>query len=238
VDYDADGRLDFLTGSIAGKVYLYRRKPNGTFGAPDVLKKDGGGLFKALRTPINVGRPSSVAMGDWFSSGKLDLFIGNGEGEVYLFPNDGTRQKPAYKRTVQLKAGGKSIKADGGMAGPYIADWDGDGKLDLLVGSGSGKVVWYRNTGSKGKPEMAEAVTLVEPFRSGERGTTTAAQIPKRSATNAKVCVADWNGDGRPDLIVGDYLTLQEGDSYRAHGWVWVYLRKPAGTGSAITANK
>ncbi len=222
MDYDNDGRMDFLTGSISGKVYLYRRKPNGTFALPEVLRQEVRGLIGTGGAPISLGSSSAVAMADWFGQGKLDLFVGTGDGYVYLLPNEGTRQKPVFRRSERLKAGGRLIVADGGTAGPFVADWDGDGRLDLVVGCGSGRVVWYRNIGSAGQPQLAAGVTLVEPFPTIVSG----AQLPKRSALNAKVCVADWNGDGRPDLVVGDYWYGTGGP----HGWVWVYLRAPTQT--------
>jgi hypothetical protein len=218
--------MDFLTGSISGKVYLYRRKPNGTFGLPEVLRQEVRGLLGAGSAPVSLGPSSAVAMADWFGQGKLDLFVGTGDGYVYLLPNEGTRQKPVFRRSERLRADGKLIVADGGTAGPFVADWDGDGRLDLVVGCGSGRVVWYRNIGSRGQPQLAAGVTLVEPFPAGVSSRQSGAQLPKRSALNAKVCVADWNGDGRPDLIVGDYWY----GGGAPHGWVWVYLRAPTQT--------
>ena len=80
--------MDFLTGSISGKVYLYRRKPNGTFGLPEVLRQEVRGLLGAGSAPISLGASSAVAMADWFGRGKLDLFVGTGDGYVYLLPNE------------------------------------------------------------------------------------------------------------------------------------------------------
>jgi len=225
--------MDFLTGSISGKVYLYRRKANGTFAMPEVLKKEVSGLLGKGTAPLNVGAPSAVAMADWFGRGKLDLFIGTGDGSVYLVPNEGTRQQPRFTHAERLKAAGKNITADGGIAGPFVADWDGDGKLDLVVGCGSGQVVWYRNVGTKEQPMLTNGVTLVEAFK--ESQDPDAFANPKRSANNAKVCVADWKGDGRPDLIVGDYALGRVGNQYRVHGWVWVYLRREEAVNTALS---
>jgi hypothetical protein len=230
VDYDGDGRLDFLTGSISGKVYLYRRKPNGAFSEPEVLQQQIKGLLGTGRAPINSGRPSTVAMADWYGSGKLDLFVGTGDGYVYVFRNEGTRQKPLFQKGERLTAGGKPLAAEGGNAGPFVADWDQDGKPDLLLGCGSGKVVWCRNTGNKTDPTLAAPVTLVEANPVESVRTQEVAHTPTRSGSNAKVCVADWNGDNLPDLVVGDFWVVPEKGVNRAHGWVWVYLRKPAET--------
>jgi len=38
-------------------------------------------------------------------------------------------------------------------------------------------------------------------------------------------------------LVVGDYSYERKGDSYKLHGWVWVYLRAP-GAASAQQAMK
>jgi hypothetical protein len=226
VDYDSDGRVDILTGSISGKVHLFRRKPNGTFAEGTTVKKDFTSLLKGLGAPLNAGAASSVCMADWSGAGKLDLLIGTGEGFVYLVPNEGTRQQPSFAHPEKLKAAGKVIMADSGNAGPFVVDWDGDGKLDLLVGCGSGAVVFYRNVGSKTQPSLAAGVNLIEPLPAGWEKDGSLFKDPKRSMGNAKVCAADWNGDGKLDLIVGDNSYERRDNIYRSHGWVWVYLRK------------
>jgi len=223
--------MDILTGSIGGNIHLFSRKANGTYAAGVTLKA------KDSAKPINAGRGASAAAADWDGDGDLDLIIGNGEGAVYLAPNEGTRQKPVWGEPQRLKAAGKTITAQDGDAGPCVADWDGDGNLDLLLGSGSGSVVWFRNTGPKTKPELAAGVVLVDGIPQTDPADSKQIANPKRSLRDSKVCVADWNADGRPDLVVGDYSYERKGDSYKLHGWVWVYLRAP-GAASAQQAMK
>ncbi len=218
MDLNGDGRLDILTGSIGGDLAVYYRKPNGTFAAPEVVRyKDG--------RAINLGRSSSIAVSDWDGDGLTDLIVGTGDGSVYLIRNTGTPQKPVWTTADRLKSSEGRISADGGGASPYVADWDSDGLPDLILGSATGKVVWYRNIGTKSKPQLAAAATLIEAQPQAERGNRTFAENPRRSGAYCKPCVADWNGDGRLDLIVGDYAYSPPN---RLHGWVWVYLRTPA----------
>ncbi len=216
MDLDGDGKLEILSGSLPGEIYCFHKKPNGAYGTGEVLKDRTG---KA----INVGRASAVAVADWNGDGKPDLVIGNIDGGVFVVLNEGTAQRPVWGTPQPLKADGRDIRADGDRAGPFVADWDGDGKLDLVLGGGSGKVVWYRNTGTAQKPQLTLAGTLVEAA-SDKRAV--AGSAPKRSGRSAKVWVADWNGDGRPDLIVGDDVDCGN-NTFR--GYVWVYLRKGPG---------
>jgi hypothetical protein len=162
---------------------------------------------------------------DWNGNGKIDLIIGNIEGAVFLVPNHGTAQKPAFGEATRLNADGKPVMAEGGDAGPCVADWDDDGKPDLVLGSGSGKVTWYRNVGTREEPKLAASQPLIEkaggPFTSVE-----SVDNPDRCGMRTKPAVADWNGDGKLDLLVGDFSYYSDGGASRRHGWVWVYLRR------------
>jgi len=54
---------------------------------------------------------------------------------------------------VALECGGAVINVDAGHAAPFVCDWDGDGRQDLLVGQmGGGVLRIYRNTGSATAP--------------------------------------------------------------------------------------
>ncbi|HEY1375984.1 MAG TPA: FG-GAP-like repeat-containing protein [Gemmataceae bacterium] len=150
------------------------------------------------------GTASAVHAVDWNGDGVIDLLVGDIGGNVYLVPNEGTPQKWAFGKERQLTVGGKELRVDGGDAGPFACDWDGDGKTDLLVGAGDGSVWFYRNVGTKAAPELAAGVRLVAP---GDAVYGPDAPKEPRRGIRSKVCAVDWFGTGRLDLLVGDMAT-------------------------------
>lgn len=215
-DLDGNGTLDIVSGSWPGEIYVFDRKRNGVYQLPGILAVGG--------KPLNVGKASAVAVADWNGDGTLDLVVGNIEGQVHLIPNTG--RKPQWGKPKRLEADGKPIVAVSGDAGPCVADWDGDGLPDLILGAGSGAVQWFRNTGTRIAPKLAKPVDLV---RAPDKETT--GKAPAGPATRAKPAVVDWNGDGRLDLLVGDFIYNPGSSSETTgnyHGFVWVFLRKPA----------
>jgi hypothetical protein len=198
VDLDGDGIGDILTGSFPGELYFFKGKGKGAFAAPLKLQREG--------KDINLGPSSTVFAADWRGTGRLDLLVGNMQGDLYLISNDGTTANPAYGTPRRLEAAGKRIEAPHhGDSQPVAADWDGDGLLDLIVGWGDGSVVWYRNVGSRTEPKLAKGVTLVRaaPWPNYDDNAPPAKY--NQPGVRAKVCVVDWNGDGRLDLLIGDF---------------------------------
>ena len=197
MDFDGDGTPDLLSGSWPGELYLFKGDGKGKFATAETLKDKDGKVIK-------LGSASTAFACDWRGSGKLDLLVGDIGGNVWLVPNEGTRSKPAYGKASKLQSAGKDIVVAHGDSHPVMADWDGSGKPGLVVGCGDGSVVWYANVGSRTAPKLAAARTLVaappqqnfndaKPSKEATRG------------TRAKVWVGDWNGDGRLDLLVGDF---------------------------------
>ena len=83
-------------------------------------------------------------------------------------------------------------------------DWDNDGNVDLLCGGYiTGRIYFYRNIGHK---EGLPVLELVGPIEADGQ------PINVRNWCAAP-CVADFNGDGLPDLVVGSYTWhASEGD--------------------------
>lgn len=194
MDLDGDGKTDILSGSWPGEIYLFRRKKDGTFAAGEELKgKDG----KAVKP----GSASAAFAFDWDQDGKLDLIVGTVDGSVFLLRNAGHAKALAFDEPTPLMADGKPVKVEGD-AGPVVADWDGDGKPDLIVGSAEGDVVWYPNSGTATAPQLGPAKTLV-PKSVASQGARPDPG-PGEWGTRVKPCVFDWDGDGKLDLLIGD----------------------------------
>ncbi len=209
VDIDEDGILDIVQGSYTGDLYVNRGKGKGKFHKLEPLQnKDGRGL--------RAGMCSSVSVADWNGDGKLDLVVfaavKEGENPVRFYPGLGGLRYGDPVPVEVREAPFRYAKGGGGVydAGLCVADWDGDGTLDLILGNGDGGVSFYKGTRGGAGIELAPPQTLIEPLGEGYRFKITDQEKltleNPRSGAAARPIVLDWNGDGKLDLLVGDYL--------------------------------
>ena len=93
---------------------------------------------------------------------------------------------------------------------------------DLLVGAADGSVRFYPATYGRGETELSAPIVLVpalegNPFASMKLEldplTHALAPVITRSHMRAKPFAVDWDGDGRLDLLVGDFCQGSAPDS-------------------------
>jgi len=193
VDLDRDGLVDLLSGSAPGEIYLFRRRSDGTFAAGEKLCDSSG---KEI-TPGSIATAYAV---DWDGDQRLDLVLGNVSGDVHVARNVSNDGKLLFDPPTKVDLDDpREHKRDNG---PVAADWDGDGRLDLISGDEDGSVYWFRNTGEVHKPKFArgECLVPVSPLTTRDDNS----RGPHECGQRSKVCVADYNDDGRLDLLVGD----------------------------------
>ena len=106
-----------------------------------------------------------------------------------------------------------------GYAIPCVADWNGDGKKDLLVGfQPEGQIALYLNRGTDSKPVFTNYTVLKTADGSIVQHSSTGCGAPAP-------WVCDFDGNGTRDLLVGD----------GADGTVWLYRNTNSNTNSAPT---
>ncbi len=139
-DWNEDGRKDLVVGMHSGYVYLYLNE--GTHFAPDFRIRQGlQDGNEDLRAPSTRSAPTVV---DLDLDGRKDLVVGNTYGEVVLYRNVGTDAAPLFDGYEYIHSSGVPIDLEfGPRSRPNMCDWNLDGRLDMLLGSGDGKVRLY-----------------------------------------------------------------------------------------------
>ena len=191
-------------GSRFGNLYIYAGGP-----AP---------LAHPLRRNVAVGgdgrilrhtacRATPIGYPDEGAGGSA-LIVG-GECALYYYRFTGERSAagdPVYEPPRPVLERGAKLYA-GSLPVPNVVDFDGDGLPDIVTGNSEGRVLFFRNIGTPGKPSFAPG----QPVAAGGReihvqpGYGEDIQGPWE-ARWGYTCptVADWDGDGLPDILMSD----------------------------------
>lgn len=102
------------------------------------------GKLQADGTDIDVGNSSSPVCADIDGDNDLDLYLGNDDGTIIVYKNDG---KGKFSHAGNLQADGVDIDV-GENSIPFFADSEGDNNLDLYVGTRWGTIKVYKNNGN------------------------------------------------------------------------------------------
>jgi hypothetical protein len=209
-DLEGDGTIEIVVPTMEGDVYAFHG-PDGSpvtgFPIPLPEVPSGDPLRMGPMSPdqnVERGIWGAPALADLDDNGDLEIVVPGSDGHVYVFDHDGN-DHPGFPVEIvapQLWTNPADAKPGRIITPPAIGDADGDGLLDIAVGSNetgsdqrSGAAHLIHGDGNlhAGGPEHDNwpiSITSVNFYPTIGEGIT------------SPLTMADVNDDGRPDIMV------------------------------------
>ena len=174
-DLDQDGNTDLITGETGGNLNFFRNtssdpmNPVFSLVNPADSPLGTGAISNGTGGIFDVGTNSAPTFGDIDGDGDVDLVVGESTGNLNLFLNDGNGNFNLVDPNVSVFGDSdNSNPFDVSSAStPTFVDFEGDGDLDLIVGSSTGTFNFFRNDSVDGEiiftVQEGNAVTTVLP---------------------------------------------------------------------------
>ncbi len=184
-DLDGDADPDMITGNEEGQLDYFE----------NIALPGEPASFIWMETfyqEIDAGSFAMPAFGDLSGDGLPDLVLGERNGNLNYYRNTGSASAPFF--ALQEDFWGEVQVSEGGLlnvgfSAPFL--WQNDhGGHDLFVGSLGGKVFFFRDIYESGNPAFVVADSAFAGKPDGERS------VP---------ALADFDRDGRPDLVLGNF---------------------------------
>ncbi|OGX06767.1 MAG: hypothetical protein A3G87_04280 [Omnitrophica bacterium RIFCSPLOWO2_12_FULL_50_11] len=198
-DLDGDAMLEVVIGSLDKNVYAWHANGAVVAGWP---QSTGDGYADL----------SSPAIGDLDGDGSPEVLVGTlhagvsvpVDNKVYAWHADGT-----------IVNGWPKQIGDWIQSSPAIADLDGDGKLEVVIGGMDGSVyAWHAD------------------------GTPVAGwPIPVGAQVGSSASIADLNGDGSLEIVVGSTISATEGKVFAWHVNGMAVTGWPVTTGDRVESS-
>jgi len=197
VDVNNDGAKDLVAApNILGNsknLENWYYKNTGTANFPVFTYQESQFLVDEM---IDLGTGAAPAFWDYNGDGLLDILVGNYHKYVSpathgcylsLYENVGTATQPAYRLVDEDFANMKQYNLR--RLVPTLADMDGDGDKDLLLGDEDGFLIYLINQGSVVSPSFPSLIPNYSGIDVGQ---------------NASPQLVDVNRDGKIDLLIGE----------------------------------
>jgi hypothetical protein len=225
-DFNGDGKLDLATA-------------NNGLNSVTILLGNGDGTFTAGSSPAAGNGPISIVTADFNRDGHADLAVANYSGPITILLGNGDGTFTVKNQTLGANSFGIVVADLNGDGFADLAVADGASYLDILLGKGDGtfslgtpantvdgpSVVVTGDFNGDGKADLAAVNTggstssLTVLLGNGDgtftAGTAPAIDISTNSYTGF-LASADFNGDGKSDLVLlsydKDWELISQGD--------------------------
>lgn len=243
-DWDGDGDTDILSGNTAGYIEFFENLSGPGVGqpkwaAPRRLEAEGH-TFRVMAGPNgSVQGPAeskwgytTINVADWDGDKLPDIIFNSILGRVQWLKNVGTRTEPRLlaPRPVLVEWKGASPKpawtwwkpsrnelVTQWRTTPVAYDFDGDRLVDLAMLDTEGYFTFFERAWRNNVSLLGRQLTLQSPrrmFCDADGAPLRFNPNPGGKSGRRKICVVDWDGDGKLDLL----LNSSNADLYRGVG--------------------